>query len=273
MPHFTLHDVDIFYRDEGEGVPIILGHSSTGSSGQWRELIARLSDRYHLLAPDHLGYGRTGAYPGEPPVIELEVSIVEALVDLTGTPVHLVGHSYGGAIMARVAVRVPDRLLSLSLIEPTLFHLLRPARRLDEHAEIKAVADRVVRYVDVDDPEEAARGFIDYWVSKGAYDAMDEHVRNAVVAGMPKLRAEWLGLFEPWGATVEALANVQAPIQLIRASETTRAASAVVDVLQEIWPMAPRIDVAEAGHMSPLTHADRVNSILEEFLDGTSAQT
>ena len=39
MPQVTVHDVDVFYRDEGAGPAIILGHSSTGSSGQWRGLM------------------------------------------------------------------------------------------------------------------------------------------------------------------------------------------------------------------------------------------
>ncbi len=168
--------------------------------------------------------------------------------------------------MARVAVRNPDRLRSLSLIEPTLFHLLFPSGRNDEHAEIKAVADRVIQYVNAGDPDEASRGFIDYWVGEGAYDAMDERVRNAVVASMPKLRTEWPEAFRPWGATPAALGEVRVPIQLIRATRTTKAASAVIDLLQEIWPDSYLQEVEEAGHMSPLTHAYRVNSILEEFL-------
>ena len=273
MPNLVSHGVDIFYRDEGEGIPIILGHSSTGSSGQWRQLIDRLSERYRLLAPDHLGYGRTGAYPGEAPMFDLEISIIEKLVDLAGTPVHLIGHSFGGAIMARTAVRMPNRIRSLSLIEPTLFHLLRPAGRIAEHTEIKSVADQVIQNVDAGDPQEAARGFIDYWIAKDAYDTMDERLRNAVSAGMPKLRVEWLAAFDAWGATLEALKNLSVPIQLIRATDTTSAASAVIDVLREIWPMARHTDVEGAGHMSPLTHSGIVNSILEEFLDQNSVGT
>jgi pimeloyl-ACP methyl ester carboxylesterase len=55
-------------------------------------LIGQLSGRYRLIAPDHLGYGRTGPYPGESQVFELEVSIIEALIELADMPVHLIGH-------------------------------------------------------------------------------------------------------------------------------------------------------------------------------------
>jgi hypothetical protein len=41
-----------------------IAHSSTASSGQWQDLIKRMSGRYRLVAPDHIGYGRTAAYSG-----------------------------------------------------------------------------------------------------------------------------------------------------------------------------------------------------------------
>lgn len=267
MPQFRLHGVEVYYRDEGAGPPVILGHSSTGSSGQWRSMIGRLSERYRLLAPDQLGYGRTGAYPGAPSLADFETEIFETLLDLAGTPAHLVGHSYGGMIMASTAVRNPDRVRSLSLIEPALFHLLLPAGRKDAHAEIKAVADRVNRYIDADAPEEAARAFIDYWATGGAYDAMEPRVRTAVLASMPKVRVEWPETFKPWSATATALGQLRMPIHLVRAKQTTAAARAVTDVLREIWPASEFREIEGAGHMSPLTHADQVCAILEEFLD------
>jgi pimeloyl-ACP methyl ester carboxylesterase len=267
MAKLTVRGVEVFYRDEGQGPPIVLGHSSTGSSGQWRELIDQLSGRYRLIAPDHLGYGRTGAYPGEPQLLELEVSIIEALVELVDGPAHLIGHSYGGHILTRAAIRMSGRLRGLSLIEPTLFQLLGPAERFEALAEIKAVADRVVHYVDGGDPREAAQGFIDYWVGLDAFDKMDERVQSAIVSGMPKLREEWLAAFKPWGVSADVLESVVVPIQLIRGTKTTGAATAVIDVLRETWPTANYSEIQDASHMSPLTHPQAVNALLEEFVN------
>lgn len=272
MPQFNLYGVEVFYRDIGAGTPVVLGHSSAGSSGQWRNLIALLSDRYRVLAPDHLGYGRTGAYPGAPDLYEIEVSIIEKLISIAGRPTHLVGHSYGGALMARTAVRNPDQLQSLSLIEPTLFHLLLPAGRKFYHDEIRAVADRVIKFVDDGNLEDAARGFIDYWVTEGAYDRMDDRARNAVIESMPKLRVEFPEGFRPWNATTVALGALKVPIQLIKGTRTTNAAHGVISLLLEIWPNCDYQVIDRAGHMSPLTHAGSVNSAIERFLDSVSAE-
>jgi hypothetical protein len=67
-------------------------------------------------------------------------------------------------VLTRAAVRMPGHVRSLTLIEPSLFYLLASAERVSEYAEIRAVADRVIRYVNENDTTEAARGFIDYWV-------------------------------------------------------------------------------------------------------------
>jgi len=267
MPRINVLGIDVFYRDEGVGPTVVLGHSSTGSSGQWRSLFARLQHRYRLIAPDHVGYGQTAPYPGGSPLVEYELAIIDSLVHAVGEPVHLVGHSYGGTLMARTAVRVSERVQTLALIEPGLFYLLAATQRTAAHQEVFGLTDRVVRYVKAGDPEEAARGFIDYWVGIGAYDAMDERIRTPVTAGMAKLRDEWPTAFEANGATLEALASLRMPIQLIAGSQTTAPAKEVIDVLHSIWPAAEYSEITGAGHMSPLTHAELVNDVIVRFLE------
>ena len=227
---------------------------------------ARLSDRFRLIAPDHLGYGRTRPYPGGMPLMEHEQAIIGALIELVGEPVHLVGHSFGGAVLARVAVQTPSRVRTLTVVEPTMFHLLAPAGRTAEYQEIRGVADRVIAYVDAGDPQEAAHGFVDYWVGPGAFNAMDPRVRDTVILGMSKLRDEWPTAFESGERPVKLWRRCGMPTLLMVGADTTRAARAVVEVLQGIWPHARYAEIAHAGHMAPVTQADVVNPVIEEFL-------
>lgn len=270
MPSLRINDIDIFYREQGSGPPVLLGHSSTGSGSQWRDLMAQLSERYSVFALDHIGYGKTGPYSGGPPLMKLELEAIETLLNGLDESAHLVGHSYGGSLLARVAVRSPDRVRSLALIEPTLFYLLEADGRQEEHAEIQSVADRVILHVNSGDEMGAARGFIDYWVAPGAFDAMDSRVQASVTAGMAKLAVEWPAAFEPWGATPENLRALQVPVHLFVGSMTTPAARAVVQVLRTIWPSAGWSEIPGAGHMGPVTHAEHFNSIIADFLDGVA---
>ena len=51
-----------FFREVGEGDAVVCIHASASSSGQWRPLMEQLSERYRLIAPDLLGYGRSPAW-------------------------------------------------------------------------------------------------------------------------------------------------------------------------------------------------------------------
>ncbi len=267
MPTLRVNHIDVFYREEGLGPPVILGHSSTGSGGQWRGLMAEFCGRYRVFSPDHIGYGKSGPYSGGPPLMQLELEAIETLLHHVNEAAHLVGHSYGGSLLARVAVRNPSRVRSLVLIEPTLFYLLDTDSTQDEYAEIKAVAESVVVQVESGDYKGAATRFIDYWIAPGAFDAMDSSVRTSVIAGMAKLAVEWPAAFEPWGATPESLRQLPVPVHLFVGSRTTPAARAVVEILRTIWPSGAWTEVAGAGHMGPVTHAEKYNSCIVGFLD------
>ncbi len=165
MPRLEANGIEVNYRDEGRGQTVVLAHSSSSFSGQWRLLIGHLRDRYRVFAPDLVGYGGTGAWPpGRDDLVADEIAIVEAMVALGDAPAHLVGHSYGGAICARVALRRPQQARSLTVIEPVMFHLLSEPEHRAAHAEIRKVAEDVARRVEAGRPDAAAEGFLGYWI-------------------------------------------------------------------------------------------------------------
>jgi pimeloyl-ACP methyl ester carboxylesterase len=263
----TIDGVDVSYRDEGGGPAVILGHSSTGTSGQWRRWIAEMADRYRLLAPDFLGYGATPYTRFAEGPLRFDVDVLEALMDLTEGPVHLVGHSYGGSISARLALRRPERVRSLTVIEPTLFYLLKPAGEDAADREIRGVAKRASEYIDRGDVTEAARGFIDYWLAPGAFDRMKESTRLGILSGMAKLRDEFVTTFAPGNPDAAAFSTLPIPILIMRGAETTPAGSRVAEVFRSIVREPEFAEIEGAGHMCPVTHPETVNLILTDFVD------
>ena len=109
---------DRFYREVGAGEPIVFLHCSSGSSGAWVSVMNQLVRDHRALAPDLLGYGRSAPWPRDLPLAsDGELGVLEALLDVVGQPVHLVGHSYGGTVALNAARRFPRRVASLTLIE------------------------------------------------------------------------------------------------------------------------------------------------------------
>jgi len=115
----------ISYHDlgpaNGKAPPVLLLHSSAASRRQWRSFVEAESVRRRCLAPDLIGYGETADRQGRVFSMAQEMEVVDSLRALAGGPVHLVGHSYGGAVAAAYAQAHADQVLSLTLIEPVLF--------------------------------------------------------------------------------------------------------------------------------------------------------
>jgi lipase len=88
----------------------------TSYGGRFDRLGAGLADRYHLVAPDLLGHGRSDWEP--PWSVEAHL---EAILETVGDgPAVWVGHSFGGRLAAELAARDPDRVERLVLLDPAL---------------------------------------------------------------------------------------------------------------------------------------------------------
>ena len=83
-------------------------HASASSGGQWQALQRRLTGRYQVLSPDLYGSGNSPPWPAERELtLAEEVALLEPVFEAADEAVHLVGHSYGGAVAVRAALTYP----------------------------------------------------------------------------------------------------------------------------------------------------------------------
>ena len=111
--------------DSGSGPPVVLVHGNPTWSFAFRDIIAGLVDEHRVIAPDHVGMGRSarpdpGAYPYtlSRRIADLD-SIIDQLVP-TG-PVDLVLHDWGGPIGCGWATTHPDRVGRILLLNTAAF--------------------------------------------------------------------------------------------------------------------------------------------------------
>ena len=249
--------------------PVVLVHSSASSGRQWRALTDLLAPRYRVTAPDLGGYGKAEEADTHYS-FEVDCARIRRLVVTATNPVHLVGHSYGGLIAAKTAFENPDRVRSLTLVEPVCFHLLQAAGEQDAFKEIRTVRDRQIAAVERGDLMASAEGFIAYWMGPDAWAAMPPERREAVARLMPKVALEWPGAFEPT-TSPEQYSGLPWPAQIIRAADTTLAARTVVDLIVKQNQDIKLVEVAAGGHMSPVTNPEPVNAAIVAFLDQLEA--
>jgi pimeloyl-ACP methyl ester carboxylesterase len=101
----------------GSGPEVLLVHGGASPATTWSGL-ERLSERWTLAFVHRRGYAPSPPPPDGRQDFQLDAADVCELLD--GRP-HLVGHSYGGVAAAIAATRRPDRVRSLTLLEPALF--------------------------------------------------------------------------------------------------------------------------------------------------------
>lgn len=104
---------------QGRGAPVLLVHGITTYSFIWRQLAPRLSHDFDVLSVDLAGCGEADMSTSVDYSLPAHAERLRALLDELGLPrVHLVAHDVGGGIAQVFAVGSPERLLSLTLINP-----------------------------------------------------------------------------------------------------------------------------------------------------------
>ncbi|MGH1396329.1 MAG: alpha/beta fold hydrolase [Trichormus sp.] len=108
----------LFWREAGEGIPIVLLHGSWHESSQWLSVMELLAKDFNCFAPDLLGFGES-ENPSVHYSIDLQVEcIAEFLQALKLERVYLVGHSLGGWVAASYALKYPEQVAKLVLLAP-----------------------------------------------------------------------------------------------------------------------------------------------------------
>lgn len=101
-----------YERYEGAGPLVLLVPGLGGDSRFWSGLASELQHDHRIVATDHRGAGLSDR-PAGPYSIEAIAEDVAGLIGELGEPVHLVGHSTGGAVAQHLAIRGLDSLESV----------------------------------------------------------------------------------------------------------------------------------------------------------------
>jgi esterase len=104
-----LTTVELAYRRQGSGPPLLCLHGLLGSGRNWVGIATALADRFDVILPDLRNHG-TSPWSDEVTYPAMAADVT-ALLDRLGLDrVHLLGHSMGGKVAMTLALTVPERV-------------------------------------------------------------------------------------------------------------------------------------------------------------------
>jgi pimeloyl-ACP methyl ester carboxylesterase len=107
----------IAYTKTGHGSPLVLVHGTGADHTRWAPLVPRLGEHFTVYAMDRRGRGGSGDAPTY--ALDREFEDIAAVVEATGEPAYLLGHSHG-ALCSLEALRLTDRVKRAVLYEPPI---------------------------------------------------------------------------------------------------------------------------------------------------------
>lgn len=248
----------LFHRNFGTGARRVLAlHCTIAHSGAWRGLSVAMPE-VTLVCPDMLSHGRSPDWDRQGDIQDRSADAVAGLLD---APMDVVGHSFGATVALRLAVAYPDRVRSLTMIEPVFFAVAM-ADDPSVVAEHEADSAPFAQAMAAGDEERGARLFTESWGNSGGpgWDEMPEKTRAAMVRGIHIVPAGRANLFDDKAGLLRpgVLDAVTMPVLMLRGADSPRAMTVINDGLARRLPDAESRAVDGAGHMVPLTHPDDV---------------
>ena len=254
----------MFGNDDKTRATVICLHSSMSHGGQWRALVNRLETDFDVITPNLLGYsGANDCF--EQLSLEDEVAAVMRQIGDSDAPLHLVGHSFGGAVALRLASMYRERIASLTVYEPVWFSLLFDnGPDNDELLEIDRI-QKLLGSASHFGQMRGAQDFINYWAGGDGWSHLPIDAQERLASLSKKVAAEFGALLAAGPATQE-LANLHLPVKLLCGTNTRDSARRISELLAEILPGVEYHRMDGLAHMAPVTNADDVNPLIVDHI-------
>ena len=245
----------LHYVTAGSGDPVLFLHGATLDHRMWDDQVAPFARHHRVVRCDLRGYGRSPRPTKRSPAPAEDVMAL--LAHLGSAPVHVVGHSLGGAVAVDLALAHPEAVRSLTLVGAGLagFPWATFGASL---AHVRSVARG-------HGLEEARRA----WLQNPLFASAME--RPPVAERLERMVAAYSGWHwlndPPRGApSIDRLEGVAAPTLVLVGARDLPDFQRVAETLHQRIPQASMVVMAEVGHMANMEDPERFDAIVLDFL-------
>jgi pimeloyl-ACP methyl ester carboxylesterase len=254
------------YDDTGEGPSIVLVPGALTGWLSWIPHAERLSAtrRAIRVQPIHNELGSAGR-PGDPSYTwETERESLRLTLDALGLgAADFAGWSGGGRALIEFTLQYPERVRSLTLVEPAAYWVLEEIGKPDEQVDRLNKFIRRIGGRDVSDDE------LGQFLELAAFIQPGEDVRrhpNWERWAPHKQALSWQQMVDRSERSIEEVSSISCPVLLVKGTETADWLKRVVDALGERIPGATVVEL-QGDHASHIQSIDAFLEALEEHVE------
>jgi esterase len=264
----------LFFRKYGNGPPLFILHGLYGSSDNWVTIARSLSENFSVYLPDQRNHGQS-PHSDLHDYNSMSQDLFELTDELKIKKLFLAGHSMGGKVAVSFALKWPEKIYSLTIIDISPFRTAGTERKFyNEHKNIletllSADLSKIRTREEADSllalkiESEKTRGFIlknllrtgeRTFSWKMNVKSLSDNLEN-IVDGMPR-------------PTNETEHVTGFPVTFIKGEDSDYLSSVEFEAIQRLFPSAEFITVKNAGHWVNAERPDAIIDILLRQLNG-----
>lgn len=268
MPVASIGDVELYYERHGsKGDPTALIHGSLVDHHSWDPILAPLAQSLEVVAYDRRGYGKSKGETRDHPVRD-DAADLAALLERTNLyPVHVVAHSYGGAVAFRLAVDRPEMVRSLAVHETPFVGLLEKDPVTAEEARRLFLGIRAIQaLIDQGDVQAAAEEIVEaFSTERGAWGRLRQETRLEFIRNTARWSEEF-GDPDAVRPDRRGLTELVLPVLLTSGEKSPPFLHRVNAALAESLRNANVLTIPDAGHVPHITAPQQYAGLLLNFL-------
>lgn len=263
LPRFNSQE-GLSYYQSGEGIPLLLIHGVGLRVESWYQQIAALEDNYSVFAVDMPGHGYSDLLTEVTPTLyNFTEKLAKFIIEVVKQPVVIVGHSMGALLSLSLAKEYPE--LCLAIVPMNTIY------KRSEEAK-KAVRERACKLQLISREDACAPIFapISRWFG-GSLSTQDEfHAQLCrdwlLMANLAGYAVAYKIFSEEDGPATSTIRHLSMPVLYLTGALDLNSNISMTQAMASVTPNAEYFIVEDSRHMTPLTHASVVNTVVNNFL-------
>jgi len=261
-------DYELAFIEKGQGIPLVLIHGSLSDYRSWALQVDCFSKHFRTIALSlrHC-YPQPWESKGKNSVIRQQADEISVFVKkLQAGPVHLVGHSRGGALALLLAAGHPELFHSLVLVDPAPFDTILPDSKtvIDELEKRKAFIIEAVDHIKKGDLDRGLELFTDAVSVPGTWKNLPQAGKQIRRENAWSLKTLLTDAQEPF--TFRDVRNIDMPVLLVTAEKSPGLYGMMHAALEQRLKNFKKTRISNASHGMHRDNPEPFNAAVIDFL-------